>query len=53
MSTTMTPKTIVELEAALDTIRQSPRDRGLLRMIVRRPDVGHREVLERARAALT
>ena len=44
----MTPKTIVELEAALDTIRQSPRDRGLLRMIVRRPDVGHREVLERA-----
>lgn len=35
-----------ELEAALDWIRASPADHGRLEMIVRRPDVGGREVLE-------
>jgi hypothetical protein len=34
-----------ELEAGLETIRQSPRDRGVLELIVRRPAVGAREVL--------
>ena len=38
--------TINELEAGLDEIRQAPRDRGVLRLIVRRPKVNAREVLE-------
>lgn len=46
MSTTITHKTITELHAGLDRIRQSPRDRGTLHMIVRRPAVGHREVID-------
>ncbi len=41
---TMHP-TADKLEAALPDIRQSPADGGLLRMIVRRPDVDQREVL--------
>ena len=36
--------TIDELEAGLDHVRQSPVDRGPLRMIVRRPDVDQREI---------
>jgi hypothetical protein len=35
-----------ELEAALDDIRLSPKDAGELRLIVRRPDVDEREVVE-------
>ena len=38
--------TINELEAGLDEIRQAPRDRGVLRLIVRRPKANAREVLE-------
>jgi MOSC domain-containing protein YiiM len=38
--------TTVELEAGLDTIRQSPRDEGVLELIVRRPQTDAREVLE-------
>ena len=38
----------LRLEAQLDEVRQSPRDKGLLRLIVRRPEVDAREVLERA-----
>ena len=34
-----------ELEAGLGEVRQSPKDQGLLAMIVRRPQVGEREVL--------
>lgn len=34
-----------ELQAGLDKIRQSPKDRGILKMIVRRPGVEQREVL--------
>lgn len=37
-----------QLEAGLDHIRQSPADDGVLRLIVRRPAVGVREVLESA-----
>jgi MOSC domain-containing protein YiiM len=37
--------TTTELEAGLDTIRQSPKDEGVLELIVRRPQVGVREVL--------
>ena len=32
-----------ELEQGLDTIRQSPQDEGVLKLIVRRPDVDQRE----------
>jgi MOSC domain-containing protein YiiM len=37
-----------ELEAALDSLRQTPSDGGELKLIVRRPDVGLREVLDEA-----
>lgn len=36
-----------ELEAGLDVIRDSPRDEGQLELIVRRPRVDEREVLEK------
>ena len=35
-----------ELEAGFDEIDQSPTDEGVLEMIVRRPEIGEREVLE-------
>jgi hypothetical protein len=38
--------TMAELEAGLDEIRRAPKDEGLLRMIVRRPQIGEREVLQ-------
>lgn len=38
--------TMAELEAGLDLIRQSPKDEGLLELIVRRPHVDEREVLD-------
>jgi hypothetical protein len=37
---------IDQLHAGLDAIRDSPKDAGALRMIVRRPAVGAREVIE-------
>jgi hypothetical protein len=36
---------MTELEAGLETIAGSPKDRGVVEMIVRRPEVGAREVL--------
>jgi hypothetical protein len=39
------PLTMAALEAGLPTIRQSPNDVGMLAMIVRRPQMGTREVL--------
>ena len=42
----MTHLTMAELEAGLDEIRRSPKDGGVLRLIVRRPKVNAREVLE-------
>lgn len=38
--------TTAELEAGLDSIRRSPKDEGAIAMIVRRPQVDAREVLE-------
>jgi hypothetical protein len=38
--------TMQELEAGLDAIRQSPKNEGVIAMIVRRPQVDAREVLE-------
>ncbi|HJS25374.1 MAG TPA: hypothetical protein VJ751_13530 [Pyrinomonadaceae bacterium] len=40
--------TMQELEAALDHLRQAPKDEGVLQLIVRRPQVDKREVLEEA-----
>ena len=40
--------TMQELEAALDHLRQAPKDNGVLQLIVRRPRTDEREVLEEA-----
>jgi hypothetical protein len=41
--------TMAELEAGLEHIRQTPRDSGVLQLIVRRPRPGEREILEEGR----
>ena len=41
--------TTEELHAGLDEIRRSPKDEGVLELIVRRPGVGEREVVEEGR----
>ena len=41
-----------ELENGLDGIRRSPQDGGVLKLIVRRPAEGQREVLERGELSL-
>jgi hypothetical protein len=38
--------TMAELEAGLDEIRRSPKDEGIIELIVRRPRTGEREILE-------
>ena len=40
--------TLQELEAALDHLRQAPKDDGVIQLIVRRPEVDQREVIEEA-----
>ena len=40
--------TMEELEAGLDEIRQAPKDEGVLQLIVRRPQVEEREIIEEA-----
>ena len=40
--------TTAELEAALDHLRQTPKDDGVVELIVRRPEVDQREVLDEA-----
>src|ERR1700704_3363176 len=40
--------TMSELEAGLDEIRRAPKDEGVLELIVRRPAVNDREILEEA-----
>ena len=40
--------TTQELEAELDHLRAAPKDNGVVELIVRRPRVDHREVLEHA-----
>ena len=40
--------TMSELEAGLDEIRRAPKDEGVLELIVRRPAVNDREILESA-----
>ena len=48
MGTTVRHLTMTELEAGLDEIRNAPKDGGLLQLIVRRPNVDQREILEEA-----
>lgn len=38
--------TMAELEAGLDEIREAPKDEGVLQLIVRRPRIEEREILE-------
>ncbi len=45
--------TMEELEAGLEHIRQSPKDQGLVKMIVRRPNVDEREPVLRAELSLS
>ena len=44
--TTVKHLTMEELEAGLANIRQSPKDKGVLKMLVRRPREGEREILD-------
>src|SRR5436309_5387104 len=44
--------TTAELEAGLDEIRRAPRDEGTLELIVRRPQVDEREVLDAGELSL-
>ena len=44
---------IAEIEAGLDAVRQSPKDTGVLELIVRRPQSGVRDVLEEGELNLT
>ena len=45
--------TASELEAGLDDIRRAPKDEGVLELIVRRPVINEREILEEAELHLT
>ncbi|HXD11050.1 MAG TPA: MOSC domain-containing protein [Anaerolineales bacterium] len=45
---TLTHLSLTELEAGLEHIRQSPNDNGTLNLIVRRPRVDEREIVEEA-----
>ena len=53
MEITITHLTTEELEAGLDRIRLSPKDEGVVELIVRRPNVDVREVLEEAEFSTT
>jgi MOSC domain-containing protein YiiM len=44
----LTHLSLAELEAGLRIIRQSPQDNGLLKLIVRRPNVDEREIVKEA-----
>jgi hypothetical protein len=46
--TTVRHLTTEELETALDHLRQAPKDDGVIELIVRRPEVDRREVLDEA-----
>ena len=48
METTVKHLTMAELEAALDHLRDAPKDEGVVQLIVRRPQVDEREALEEA-----
>ena len=45
--------TMSDLEAGMETIRQTPKDNGVLKMIVRRPHVDERESIQEAELSLS
>ncbi len=45
--------TIEELEAGMENVRRSPKSQGVVKMIVRRPNVDERELVEEAELSLT
>jgi hypothetical protein len=47
-ATTIKHLTMEELESALDHLRNSPKDDGVIQLIVRRPRVDEREILDEA-----
>ena len=49
---TVSHLTMVELKAGMDHIRQAPKDLGVLKMIVRRPQDDERELLQEAELSL-
>ena len=48
MESTVKHLTMQELEAALDHLREAPKDEGVLQLIVCRPDVDQRTILDKA-----
>jgi MOSC domain-containing protein YiiM len=50
---TITHLSMAELKAGMEVIRQAPKDHGVLRMIVRRPQVDDRDVVQEAELSLT
>lgn len=48
MMTEIKHLTMEELETGLDEIRRAPKDEGVLQLIVRRPQIDEREILEEA-----
>ena len=48
METTVKHLTMQELEAALDHLRQAPKDDGVLHLIVCRPEVDERQEMDQA-----
>ena len=46
MTVTAQHRTMAQLEAGLDEIRRSPKEQGVLQLIVRRPERGERELLD-------
>ena len=53
MDSTVKHLTTEELEAALDHLRQAPKDDGVVELIVRRPHENQREVLDEAEIDVT
>jgi len=53
MDSTVKHLTTEELEAALDHLRQAPKDDGVVELIVRRPQENQREVLDEAEIDVT
>ena len=49
---TTTQLTMEQLEAGMDDLRQSPRDNGVLKLIVSRPDFGQRRIQESGELSL-
>lgn len=53
MASTVRHLTTEELEASLDHLRLAPKDEGVIELIVRRPEVDQREVLDEAELDVT